>query len=66
MKVTLTALKADAGGIGGNTRPSDNLLLKVKNRIVSSSKRSPNWLLYRRLVELNEAQQYTRDGWSKK
>jgi fructose 1,6-bisphosphate aldolase/phosphatase len=42
MKVTLTALKADAGGIGGNTRPSDNLLLKVKNHIVSSSKRSPN------------------------
>ena len=40
MKVTLTAIKADAGGIGGNTRPSDNLLLKVKNHLVSSSKRS--------------------------
>ncbi|MFQ5940786.1 MAG: fructose-1,6-bisphosphate aldolase/phosphatase [Nitrososphaerales archaeon] len=36
MKITLSAIKADIGGIGGHTRPSDEVLKAVEN-IVSSS-----------------------------
>ncbi|MDE1726790.1 MAG: fructose 1,6-bisphosphatase [Thaumarchaeota archaeon] len=31
MKITVTAIKADVGGIGGHTRPSDGLLNAVRN-----------------------------------
>lgn len=33
MKVTVSAIKADVGGIGGHTRPSDGLLDAVRNTI---------------------------------
>ncbi|MGH9910510.1 MAG: fructose 1,6-bisphosphatase, partial [Nitrososphaerales archaeon] len=36
MKITLSAIKADIGGIGGHTRPSDELLKAVEN-VVSSA-----------------------------
>ena len=36
MKVTVSAIKADVGGIGGHTRPSDALLESVKNTIRGS------------------------------
>lgn len=38
MKVTITAIKADIGGIGGHTRPSNELLESVKNYVNSHSK----------------------------
>jgi fructose 1,6-bisphosphate aldolase/phosphatase len=38
MKITVTAIKADIGGIGGHTRPSDELLESVRNYVI----RSPN------------------------
>ena len=31
MKITVSAIKADIGAIGGHTRPSDELLNSVKN-----------------------------------
>ncbi len=37
MRVTLSAIKADIGGIGGHTRPSDELLAKVKEVVKNSS-----------------------------
>ena len=33
MKITVTVIKADVGGIGGHTRPSDGLLTAVKNLV---------------------------------
>ncbi len=33
MKITITVIKADVGGIGGHTRPSDGLLNAVRNII---------------------------------
>lgn len=33
MKVTISAIKADVGGIGGHTRPSDELLIAVKKTV---------------------------------
>ena len=33
MKVTVTVIKADVGGIGGHTRPSDGLLNAVRNMV---------------------------------
>lgn len=36
MRVTLSAIKADIGGIGGHTRPSDGVIKKVEE-VVSSS-----------------------------
>src|SRR5439155_27073789 len=33
MKITVTVIKADVGGIGGHTRPSDGLLNAVRNVI---------------------------------
>ncbi|RMF31322.1 MAG: fructose 1,6-bisphosphatase [Candidatus Nitrosothermus koennekii] len=37
MKVTLSAIKADVGGVGGHTRPSDELVAKVRE-VVSNAK----------------------------
>lgn len=33
--MTVTAIKADIGGIGGHTRPSDGLIESVRNHVVS-------------------------------
>ncbi|MEK6966122.1 MAG: fructose 1,6-bisphosphatase, partial [Thermoproteota archaeon] len=33
MKVTVSVIKADVGGIGGHTRPSDELLNAVKKTV---------------------------------
>lgn len=38
MKITVTAIKADIRGIGGHTRPSDELLESVRNYVISHSK----------------------------
>lgn len=38
MLVTLSAIKADIGGIGGHTRPSDELVDAVKNFVAKNSK----------------------------
>jgi len=38
MRVTLSAIKADIGGIGGHTRPSDELVETVKNFVAKSAK----------------------------
>lgn len=37
MKITVSAIKADVGGIGGHTRPSDGLLKAVKDTIDGTS-----------------------------
>ena len=36
MKITLTVIKADVGGIGGHTRPSDGLIEAVRKTVKSS------------------------------
>jgi len=33
MKITVSVIKADVGGVGGHTRPSDNLLDAVKKTV---------------------------------
>ena len=33
MKITVSAIKADVGGIGGHTRPSDGLLDAVRSTV---------------------------------
>jgi fructose 1,6-bisphosphate aldolase/phosphatase len=38
MRITLSAIKADIGGIGGHTRPSDELVASVKNFVAKNSK----------------------------
>jgi fructose 1,6-bisphosphate aldolase/phosphatase len=38
MRITVSAIKADIGGIGGHTRPSDKLLETVKNFVARSAK----------------------------
>jgi fructose 1,6-bisphosphate aldolase/phosphatase len=38
MKITLSAIKADIGGIGGHTRPSDELVESVKIYVEKSAK----------------------------
>ena len=38
MRVTVSAIKADIGGIGGHTRPSDKLLETVRNFVDKNSK----------------------------
>ncbi|HXV45464.1 MAG TPA: fructose-1,6-bisphosphate aldolase/phosphatase [Nitrososphaera sp.] len=38
MRITVSAIKADIGGIGGHTRPSDKLLETVRNFVARSSK----------------------------
>ena len=36
MKITVSVIKADVGGIGGHTRPSDNLIQAVRDTVKSS------------------------------
>src|SRR5256885_13190603 len=38
MKITLSAIKADIGGVGGHTRPSDELIESVKRFIAKATK----------------------------
>lgn len=38
MRVTVSAIKADIGGIGGHTRPSDELVGTVRNFVAKSAK----------------------------
>ena len=38
MKITVSVIKADVGGIGGHTRPSDGLLNAVRNTVKSYEK----------------------------
>lgn len=38
MRITLSAIKADIGGIGGHTRPSDELVASVKNFVAKNAK----------------------------
>lgn len=38
MKITVSAIKADVGGVGGHTKPSDGLLDVVRKTIKNSSK----------------------------
>lgn len=38
MKITVSAIKADIGGIGGHTRPSDELVETVRNFVAKSAK----------------------------
>jgi fructose 1,6-bisphosphate aldolase/phosphatase len=38
MKITLSAIKADIGGIGGHTRPSDELVEAVRKFVAKSAK----------------------------
>jgi fructose 1,6-bisphosphate aldolase/phosphatase len=38
MRTTISAIKADIGGIGGHTRPSDELVEAVKNYVTQRSK----------------------------
>src|ERR671931_248052 len=38
MKITISAIKADIGGIGGHTKPSDELVQEVKTFVNSSAK----------------------------
>ncbi len=37
MKITVSVIKADVGGIGGHTRPSDNLIQAVRDTVNTSS-----------------------------
>ena len=37
MKITVSAIKADVGGIGGHTRPSDGLLDAVKSQFLTKT-----------------------------
>ena len=36
MKITVSVIKADVGGIGGHTRPSDRLLDAIRNTVKNS------------------------------
>ena len=45
MKITVSVIKADVGGIGGHTRPSDGLLNAVRNIIRSQMARNGKGLL---------------------
>jgi len=38
MRITLSAIKADIGGIGGHTRPSEGLLQSVENYVAARAK----------------------------
>ena len=37
MKITVSVIKADVGGVGGHTRPSDGLIEAVRNTIKNSA-----------------------------
>jgi fructose 1,6-bisphosphate aldolase/phosphatase len=45
MKITVTVIKADVGGIGGHTRPSDGLLNAVRNIVKPQVRNDGNGLL---------------------
>jgi fructose 1,6-bisphosphate aldolase/phosphatase len=45
MKITVTVIKADVGGIGGHTRPSDGLLNAVRNIIKPQVRKDEKGLL---------------------
>ena len=36
MKITVSVIKADVGGIGGHTKPSDGLIEAVKHTVKNS------------------------------
>ena len=38
MKITLSAIKADVGGVGGHTKPSQKLMTGIKNFILEKGK----------------------------
>ena len=37
MKITVSVIKADVGGVGGHTKPSDGLIEAVKNTVKNSA-----------------------------
>ncbi len=37
MKVTVSVIKADVGGVGGHTKPSDGLIEAVRSTIKNSA-----------------------------
>ncbi len=45
MKITVTVIKADVGGIGGHTRPSDGLLTAVRNLVKPQVRKDGKGLL---------------------
>ncbi|MGI0083120.1 MAG: fructose-1,6-bisphosphate aldolase/phosphatase [Nitrosopumilaceae archaeon] len=45
MKITVTVIKADVGGIGGHTRPSDGLLNAVRNLVKPQIRKDGKGLL---------------------
>ncbi len=45
MKITVTVIKADVGGIGGHTRPSDGLLNAVRNLVKPQVRKDGKGLL---------------------
>jgi len=45
LKITVTVIKADVGGIGGHTRPSDGLLNAVKNIVKPQTRNDGKGLL---------------------
>ena len=45
MRITVTVIKADVGGIGGHTRPSDGLLNAVRNIVKPQVRKDGNGLL---------------------
>ena len=45
MKITVTVIKADVGGIGGHTRPSDGLINAVRNVVRPQMRRDGKGLL---------------------
>ena len=45
MKITVTVIKADVGGIGGHTRPSDGLLNAVRNVVRSQVRKDGKGLV---------------------
>ncbi|MEX2349054.1 MAG: fructose 1,6-bisphosphatase, partial [Nitrosopumilaceae archaeon] len=45
MKITISVIKADVGGIGGHTRPSDGLLNAVRNTVKPQVRKDDKGLL---------------------
>ena len=37
MKITVSVIKADVGGIGGHTKPSDGLIQAIRDTVKASS-----------------------------
>ena len=38
MKITVSVIKADVGGIGGHTKPSDGLIEAVRDTVENSAR----------------------------